>query len=55
MQNDPCYITTEEISCDGQGENADPGHPLIYLKINASGKVACPYCGQVFIRKEKKG
>ncbi|MDH5796108.1 MAG: zinc-finger domain-containing protein [Anaplasmataceae bacterium] len=33
------------ISCNGDD---DQGHPVIYLKIDASNKAICTYCGQRF-------
>ncbi len=39
----------DRVGCDG-GEGA-LGHPLVYLTMDNSGKVDCPYCGRRFIRR----
>ena len=39
----------ERVGCDG-GKGA-LGHPLVYLTMDALGKVDCPYCGRRFIRR----
>lgn len=28
-------------------------HPRVYLTLDEQGKAACPYCGSVFLKKEK--
>lgn len=46
-------IVTVEISvvaCDG-GEGA-MGHPQVFLKIDDSRQVECPYCGRLFRLKD---
>ena len=47
----PEIIETDKdrVGCDG-GDGA-LGHPLVYLTMDASGKVDCPYCGRRFIRR----
>jgi uncharacterized Zn-finger protein len=40
--------TTEEIvSCEGVGLIF--GHPKIYLEMEESGEVYCPYCSKKFV------
>ncbi len=39
----------ERVGCDG-GSGA-LGHPLVYLTMDTSGKVDCPYCGRRYIRR----
>ena len=40
---------TEDTSVSCNGENAESGHPKIYLEIDPKiGKITCPYCGGVF-------
>ncbi len=36
------------VSCDGGGGAS--GHPKVFLKLE-DRRVACPYCGKVFILK----
>lgn len=42
-------ITThkKEVSCNG----GTLGHPKVYLNMEASGEVVCPYCSKKFILK----
>lgn len=42
-------VNTDRIGCDGDGGSA-LGHPLVYLSLDAEGKVDCPYCGRRYIR-----
>ena len=48
----PETITTSktEVACDG-GEGA-LGHPRVYLHMDASGQVECPYCDRLFVLKK---
>ena len=41
-------VDRDRIGCDGGGGAL--GHPLVYLTLDNSGKVDCPYCGRRFIR-----
>lgn len=43
-------VETAVVGCDG-GEGA-MGHPLVFLKIDASREAECPYCGRLFRLKE---
>ena len=36
-----------EVACDG-GEGA-LGHPRVYLHMDETGQVECPYCDRLFI------
>ncbi|TGW14824.1 zinc-finger domain-containing protein [bacterium NHP-B] len=31
--------------CQGEGNH---GHPVVFLNLQPSGRVVCPYCSQVF-------
>jgi uncharacterized Zn-finger protein len=37
------------VGCDGGGGAL--GHPLVYLTLDAEGKVVCPYCSRVYALK----
>lgn len=53
MANEPpetLYTDKREVSCDG-GEAA-LGHPRVYLHMDDSGQVECPYCDRLFILKQ---
>ncbi len=41
-----------ELSCDG-GEGA-LGHPRVFLHMDENGQVECPYCGRLFILRQKE-
>lgn len=44
-------ITTKtEVWCDG-GEGA-LGHPRVYLHMDETGQVVCPYCDRLFVLKK---
>ncbi|MBM3488347.1 MAG: zinc-finger domain-containing protein [Alphaproteobacteria bacterium] len=38
------------VSCDGGG--GPLGHPKVYLSLERSGVIECPYCGRRFVRKK---
>ena len=41
------HVHTVEVACDG-GEGA-LGHPRVYLHMDETGRVECPYCDRLFI------
>ena len=43
-------VSTPITPCEGEGGSL--GHPLVYLHLK-NGKVECPYCGRLFMSKEK--
>ncbi|MBF0269094.1 MAG: zinc-finger domain-containing protein [Alphaproteobacteria bacterium] len=43
-------VETAVVGCDG-GEGA-LGHPLVFLKMDDSRQVECPYCGRLFQLKD---
>jgi uncharacterized Zn-finger protein len=43
------YVDTTTVACDG-GDGV-LGHPRVFLKIDESGKVECPYCDRLYILK----
>jgi uncharacterized Zn-finger protein len=48
-------VTVQErrVYCDGGGGSL--GHPGVYLNIEETGEVACPYCSQRFQLAEGGG
>jgi uncharacterized Zn-finger protein len=42
-------VDKDRVGCDGG--KGPLGHPLVYLTMDNSGKVDCPYCGRRFIRR----
>jgi uncharacterized Zn-finger protein len=41
------YVDSDSVACDGGGGAL--GHPLVYLPIDKSGGVECPYCSRRFV------
>lgn len=39
----------DEVACDGG--NGALGHPLVYYTFDRQPRVACGYCGRVFVKK----
>lgn len=37
------------VGCDGG--SGPLGHPRVFLTMDSSGRVTCPYCGRLFVRK----
>lgn len=46
---EPVETKNTVIKCDGGG--GPLGHPLIYLNLEKTGTVVCPYCSKVFVRE----
>lgn len=43
------FVDTPQVACDG--DEGPLGHPRVYLKFGASGKVECGYCDRLYILK----
>ena len=41
------------LSCPMPGMSLWNSHPRVYLPIEASGEERCPYCGAVYVLKDK--
>jgi uncharacterized Zn-finger protein len=41
------------LSCPMPGMSLWNSHPRVYLPIESSGKERCPYCGAVYVLKDK--
>ena len=40
----------DTAACDGNG--AGPGgHPKVYLNLLPAGRIECPYCSRVFVKR----
>ena len=46
----PITVTTRRVFCDGGGAL---GHPGVYLNLDASGRIVCPYCSRTFVLDPK--
>lgn len=40
-------VASRTVACDGGG--GPLGHPLVYLKIDDTGEIVCPYCSRRFV------
>ena len=43
------YVESKTVACDGGGAL---GHPLVYLNMEGSNHIVCPYCSRDFVLKE---
>lgn len=41
------------LSCPMPGMSLWNSHPRVYLPIESSGEERCPYCGAVYVLKDK--
>lgn len=41
------YVDTTRLACDG--DEGPLGHPRVFLQMDATGTVECPYCDRQFI------
>lgn len=42
-------VGEREVACDGGGGAL--GHPKVYLTLERSGEIDCPYCDRRFVLK----
>ncbi len=47
QNQDIIYTNHKEVSCDG----GILGHPKIYLNMETSHEIICPYCSRKFVLK----
>ncbi len=47
-----CYVDGNSAVCDG-GCGA-LGHPKVYMAIDRTGRVACSYCGRLFVHNPER-
>lgn len=40
-------VDNKNIACDGGAGQL--GHPRVFLAIDDSHRVTCPYCGQIYV------
>jgi uncharacterized Zn-finger protein len=45
-------VTSPIVQCDGNGNEAALGHPLVYLNMEDEGQIICPYCSRQFVLVE---
>jgi uncharacterized Zn-finger protein len=44
-------VSEERVACDGGGDAL--GHPRVFLEIDSTGEVVCPYCSRRFVLEAK--
>jgi uncharacterized Zn-finger protein len=47
-------VDTPVVACDGDS-GTPGGHPKVYLNLSAEGKVECPYCSRLYVRRGTPG
>ncbi|NJO67663.1 MAG: zinc-finger domain-containing protein [Rhodospirillales bacterium] len=47
------FVDDPVVGCDGGGGAL--GHPLVYLKIDETREITCPYCSRHFVLTEGAG
>ncbi len=45
-------VTKSNVACDGGADQL--GHPRVFLAIDDTNQVTCPYCGKIFIFDKEK-
>lgn len=45
-------VESRNVNCDGGAGQL--GHPRVFLAIDDSNQVACPYCGRLFVLDPSK-
>jgi uncharacterized Zn-finger protein len=46
------YVDSRSVACDGGSDQL--GHPRVYIAIDRSNQVICPYCGKRFVYDPEK-
>jgi len=49
MPFETIYIDEMVAVCNG--EEGSLGHPRVYLNLEPSGKIECPYCSRLFVNR----
>lgn len=49
---DTIYVTERRVACDGGGGAL--GHPRVFLQIDTTDEVVCPYCSHRFVLGENE-
>ncbi|MCH9852661.1 MAG: zinc-finger domain-containing protein [Alphaproteobacteria bacterium] len=50
-KNEIIISDSKQVMCEGNRQAS--GHPRVYLKMDDSGKVTCPYCSRIFQLKSQ--
>ncbi|HEX9488944.1 MAG TPA: zinc-finger domain-containing protein [Stellaceae bacterium] len=44
-------VDSNVVACNGGG--GPLGHPRVYLKLSAEGRIECPYCSRLYVLRGK--
>ena len=44
-------VDTDRVACAGDGAGSVGGHPKVYLNLGPLGRVECPYCSRLFVKR----
>jgi uncharacterized Zn-finger protein len=44
-------VDTDRVACAGAGNGLVGGHPKVYLNLGPAGRIECPYCSRVFVKR----
>ena len=50
IEAEETYVDTKSVACDGGG--GPLGHPRVWMAIDASGRIECPYCSRIFVYRK---
>lgn len=51
VEHETIYVANRSVACDGGGGAL--GHPRVWLAIPSWDRADCPYCGRIFIFRQK--
>jgi uncharacterized Zn-finger protein len=43
-------VDADKVACAGEGGPVD-GHPRVFLNLGPDGRVECPYCSRLFVKR----
>ena len=49
---DTTKVDSRNVACDGGAGQL--GHPKVFLAIDDTNQVTCPYCGKIFVLDAEK-
>lgn len=44
-------VDTDRVACAGEGGGLVGGHPKVYLNLGPVGRIECPYCSRLFVKR----
>jgi len=43
-------VDTDKVACAGEG-GPGGGHPRVFLNLGPDGRIECPYCSRLFVKR----